>query len=318
MSKILITGASGFVGSHLCEYLYSLQKYEITGTYLQEESFINSPVKNKINFEKLDLLETGKVYDLVTKLKPDYLVHLAASTSPHASFKNPIGTFQNNINSQLNLLEAIRENKLFETRILIISSGEIYGRIRSEDLPVNEETPLMPLSPYAVSKISQDYLALQYFLTYKIPSIRVRPFNHIGPRQGLGFIASDFSKQIAEIEKGKMEPIIKVGNLEAKRDFTDVRDVVRAYSLLLEKGLPGEPYNIGSGESYSAQTILDILLKLSQTKIAVEVDPEKLRPSDIADIKCDSTKLRDLTGWQPQIKITQTLQDTLDYWRNII
>lgn len=318
MKKILITGASGFTGGYLSEYLSGQNKFEIFGTYHSEKSFLNSPVKEKIKFKKIDLIDPQSVFDLVQEIKPDYVYHLAAASSPSESFKDPLKTFQTNVVAEINILEAMRKNNLLKSRILITSSCEVYGFVKPEDLPVNEMTQLRPASPYAVSKVTQDYLGLQYYLTYQLQCIRARPFNHIGPRQEPKFVVADFSRQIAEIEKGKKEPIMYVGNLEAKRDFTDVRDIVKAYCLLIEKGIPGEAYNIGSGISYSAKEILDILLELSLSKITIKTDPEKMRPSDMPDIICDNKKLTNLTGWEPEIPLEQTLADTLDYWRNIV
>lgn len=318
MKKILITGASGFAGGYLSEYLYSQNKFEIFGTYHSKESFLNSPVKEKIHFQKIDLINSENVLNIIGKIKPDYIFHLAAASAPSESFKDPVKTFQNNVIGQINILEAMKKNNLLKSKILITSSCEVYGYVGPEDLPVDEMTQLRPATPYAVSKVTQDYLALQYFLSYKLQCIRVRPFNHTGPRQEAKFVASDFSKQIAEIEKKKKEPVIHVGNLEAKRDFTDVRDIVKAYSQLLEKGVPGEVYNVGSGKSYSAKEILDILLRNTKCKISIKTDPQKIRPADSPDIVCDNQKLVDLTGWKAEIPLTKTLQDILDYWRNII
>ncbi len=318
MKKILITGASGFTGSYLCEHLCSQNKFEIFGTYHREENYLSSPVKEKIKFIKIDLTDYQSVFNLISKIKPNLFFHLAGATSPAKSFNDPIRTFTDDVNSQINLLEAIRKNNLINSKILIVSSAEIYGRVNTSQLPINENTPLSPASPYAVSKIAQDYLGLQYFLSYKLHCVRVRPFNHIGPRQKPIFVASDFAKQIALIEKGKNKPVISVGNLSAKRDFTDVRDIVKAYQLALEKGLSSESYNIGSGISHSAKEILDILLSLSSSKITIKIDPQKMRPSDIANIICDCKKFTDLTGWQPKIPLKETLLNILDYWRGIV
>jgi GDP-4-dehydro-6-deoxy-D-mannose reductase len=318
MKKILITGASGFTGCYLGEYLRALNKFEIFGTYNSEQSFENSPLKDKIHFKKIDLTNTQGVSNLISEIKPEYIFHLAAASSPQESFKNPLGTFHTNVDAQINILEAMRKNNLLKSKILIISSCEVYGYVKPKDLPVNEKTELRPSTPYAVSKVTQDYLGLQYFLAYKLQCIRARPFNHIGPRQTAKFVVSDFSRQIAEIEKEKKEPVMYVGNLEAKRDFTDVRDIVKAYYQLIEKGTPGEVYNIGSGISYSAKEILDILFEHSLSKIKIKIDPDKMRPSDMPDIFCDNKKLIDLTGWKPEIPLKQTLLDTLDYWRNIV
>ena len=319
MKKILITGISGFAGSFLAEYLVSQNKGKISGTYLEEASLGNiENVKTKVNLFKLNLTDEKKVLDLVLETKPDFIFHLAALTSPKASFDNPFETIQNNVKAQLNLLEAVRKLKLLNTRILITSSAEVYGIVEKKDLPIDEDTKLMPASPYAVSKITQDFLALQYFLSYGIKVIRIRPFNHIGPRQSPSFVISAFAKKIAEIEKGKTDDVLFVGNLGSKRDFTDVRDMVAAYGLAVEKCRWGEVYNIGSGKSYTISQVLDKMLSLSRKKIKIRVDESLIRPSDNPDLLCDRTKFTNLTGWKPEILIDKTLKDTLDYWRNII
>lgn len=319
MKNILITGISGFAGSFLAEYLVSQNKGKISGTYLDEASLGNiENVKTKVNLFKLNLIDEEKVLNIVNQIKPHFIFHLAALTSPKASFDNPFETIQNNVKGELNLLEAVRKLNLLNTRILITSSAEIYGVVEKKDLPIDEETTLAPTSPYAVSKITQDFLALQYFLSYKIKVIRVRPFNHTGPRQAPDFVVSAFAKKIAEIEKGKAENVISVGNLGSKRDFTDVRDMVAAYSLAIEKCRWGEVYNIGSGKSYTISEVLDKMLSLSKIKIKVKMDESLLRPSDNPDLLCDRSKFTNLTGWDPEISIDKTLKDTLDYWRNII
>ena len=319
MKNILITGISGFAGSFLAEYLVLQNRGKISGTYLEEASLANiENVKTKVNLLKLNLTEEEKVFNVVEETKPDFIFHLAALTSPKVSFDNPFVTIQNNVKAQLNLLEAVRKLDLLNTRILIVSSAEVYGIVEKKDLPIDEDTKLMPASPYAVSKITQDFLALQYFLSYSSRIIRVRPFNHIGPRQAPYFVVSAIAKKIAEIEKGKTDNIILVGNLDSKRDFTDVRDMVVAYSLAIEKCKLGEVYNIGSGKSYRISEILDKMLSLSKAKIKIRVDKSLLRPSDNPDLLCDRSKFTNLTGWEPKIPIDKTLKDTLDYWRNII
>lgn len=319
MKKVLITGISGFAGSHLGEFLVSQRKYNVSGTYLLEDGIRNiSRLKNGIKLIEVDLSKTERVIDFITSTKPDYIFHLAALTSPAASFKNPLATIENNIAAEINLLSGVLNNSLFNTRILIVSSAEVYGLVKKENLPIDEKTELMPTSPYAVSKIAQDFLGLQYFLSYNLKIVRVRPFNHIGPRQSPNFVVAAFAQKIAQIEKGKCEPIISVGNLEARRDFTDVRDMVRAYVLAIEKGEVGLVYNIGSEKSYKISEILDELIKLSKVKIKVRVDRDLLRPVDIPELLCDARKFKKLTNWKPQIPIEVTLKDTLDYWRSIV
>jgi len=319
MKKVLITGITGFAGSYLAEHLLSAKKYDISGTYLLEGSLNNvKQIKNKLNLIKANLSKEESVFKIIEDVAPDIIFHLAALTSPADSFKNPTATLTNNISLQVNLLETVRKCNLSNTKILIVSSADIYGRVTKENLPIDEQTPLMPTSPYSVSKIAQDFLGLTYFLTYKLKIIRVRPFNHIGPRQSPSFVVCSFAKQIAEIEKGKKEPILRVGNLETKRDFTNVKDMVNAYILAIEKGKDGEVYNIGSGVSYKILDILNKLVSMSATHIKIEKDEALLRPNDNPDLICDASKFMKLTGWGPQIPIETTLKETLDYWRNII
>lgn len=319
IKKVLITGISGFAGSYLGEHLLSKKDLDLHGTYLAENSLSSiTDIRNKIQLNKIDLLEKDHVEGLIDKIKPDLVFHLAALTSPSDSFKHPAEVITNNITAQINLLEALRVNNLQKTKILIVSSADVYGRVDKKDLPIDEETRFIPTSPYSVSKIAQDFLGLQYFLSFKLQIVRVRPFNHIGPRQSPGFVVSDFAKKIAEIEKGKTEPILRVGNLEAKRDFTDVRDVVLAYDLLLEKGKAGDVYNVGSGIAYKISSLLEYLLSFAKIKIRVEVDKSLLRPIDTPELRCNNEKFSKLTGWQPAIPLEQTLKDTLDYWRSLV
>lgn len=319
MKKVLITGITGFAGSFLAEHLLNLGNYEVCGTFLTEDSLKNvSSIKEKLELIKADLTQKDSVVSLIKAQKPDSIFHLAAMASVASSFKDPIATFHNNIDAEIFLLEAVRKENLLDTRIIIISSAEVYGYVEQKDLPIHENIALRPGNPYAASKIAQDFIGLEYFLSYKMPIIRVRPFNHIGPRQALGFVISDFIKQIVDIEKGRQEPILRVGNLGAKRDFTDVRDMVKAYTLLMEKGKPGEVYNIGSGVSHKIKDILDMLISMSAVNIKVEIDKSKLRPSDVPEIVSDNTKIKKATNWQIEIPLEQTLKDTLDYWRNIV
>ncbi len=229
MKTVLITGVTGFAGSFLAEHLLSQHLYTVHGTYLSEKSLQNIEAhKDSLQLHQTDLTDHEATEKLIGTVKPELLFHLAALPSPAASFKDPALFLQNNINSELYILEALHKQKLHDTRIMIISSAEVYGLVRNEDLPIDELTELRPVSPYGVSKIAQDYLALQYHLSYNLQTIRVRPFGHIGPRLSDQFAASAFAKKIAEIEKGTRQPILTVGNLTARRDLTDVRDMVRA------------------------------------------------------------------------------------------
>ncbi len=313
--KILITGVSGFAGNYLARLLLTQKDVKVSGTYHSQKSKdLLSDIASDLNLYQLDLMDYEKVVEVLGKSKPDEIYHLAALASITQSFENPGLVITNNITSQLNLFEAVRIHKL-NPKIIIISSAEVYGIVDPNDLPVDEDTPLKPTSPYAVSKIAQDYMGLQYHISYNLNVIRARPFNHIGPGQTDQFATSAFAKKIAEIEKGKKGSTLTVGNLQAKRDFTDVRDMVRAYVLLMEKGIVGEVYNIGSGKSYKMSHILDILLSFSDAKIKVEVDSALLRPSDNPELLCDNRKISELTGWKPEVPIEKTLKEILEYWR---
>ena len=317
MKKVFITGITGFAGSFLAEHIASQKDYEIFGSFLSDTNLENTAsVKEKVSLRQIDLRDSQKLQDLIKEIRPDFVYHLAALTSPADSFKNPVEFINNNIEAEVNLLEAIRAAGIFP-KVLIASSAEVYGEVAAGNLPIDEDTPLRPATPYAVSKIAQDFLGLQYFISYKIPVIRVRPFNHIGPRQAPNFVVSSFSKRIVDIERGK-ESVMRVGNLMAKRDFTDVRDIVRGYLLLLEMGDPGDVYNIGSGKSYKISEILDKLLSMSNKDIKIEIDKQLLRPIDVPELVCDNKKIFQKTGWKPEIPIEKTLADTLDYWRSMV
>jgi GDP-4-dehydro-6-deoxy-D-mannose reductase len=306
--RILITGASGFAGRHLTQHLLAaVPDVEIYGTTL----FPIQDTDHKVTFCKLDLRDDQQVNELIADIHPDAIYHLAAQASVPRSFDAPWETMENNIRAQLNLIEACRREQI-RPRILIVSSAEIYDPTHAGAAPITEDTPLRPTSPYGVSKVTQDFLALQYHLSYDLPILRARPFNHIGPGQNEDFVAPAFAMQIARIEVGQQPPILHVGDLSAARDFTDVRDIVRAYHLIVEQGTPGEVYNICSGRARSIQSLLDHLLSLSKAEISVEVDPDRLRPTSIPVLRGDCARLQAATGWKPQIPFEQSLSDILD------
>jgi GDP-4-dehydro-6-deoxy-D-mannose reductase len=251
---------------------------------------------------------------MLDRVRPDRVFHLAAQSYVPTSWAAPTETLTANVTCQLNLFEAARELEL-PARFQIAGSSEEYGLVQPGEVPIREDNPLRPLSPYAVSKVAQDLLAYQYWRSHGLYSVRTRGFNHTGPRRGEVFVTSSFARQIAEIEKGRREPVVHVGNLEAQRDFTDVRDMVRAYWLALEHGEPGEVYNIGSGRAYTIRQVLDILLGLSTTRVEVREDPARLRPSDVPILLGDATRFRRVSGWEPTIPFEVTLKDLLDYWR---
>jgi GDP-4-dehydro-6-deoxy-D-mannose reductase len=264
-----------------------------------------------------DLLDAEQTAEMVEQVTPGFVFHLAAQSNVQKAFKDPEGTFTSNVVGQLNLLNALRTASP-QARILVACSSEQYGLVRPEDTPIDEDVPFRPNNPYAVSKIAQDALALQHFLSWGQQTIRIRAFNHIGPGQSENFVASAFARQVALIEAGLQEPVLSVGNLEAERDFTDVRDMVRAYLLAITRGEPGEVYNIGSGKGHTIQSLLDAFLSSSNVPVEVREDPTRMRPSDIPVLVCDASRFRERTGWVPEISFEQTLQDILDYWREIV
>lgn len=314
--NILITGVAGFVGSHLAEYLCNATNHEIHGIIHRHDRRIQH-LRDKIHLHRGDLRDGLWVSDLIQQVNPERLLHLAAWSDVGGSWQQPWTAYELNIQCQLNLLEGLSRWQP-KCRILVVSSNEVYGLVQPEDLPIDEQTVFRPNTPYGVSKIAQDMMALQYWNSHKLPVLRARSFNHIGPAQAEEFVASAFAKQIAEIEEGLRPPVVNVGNLAAERDFTDVRDVIRAYWLIIEKGEPGQVYNVGSGRSYPVQYILDTLIDLSPADIRVTVDPDRLRPSDVPVSICDNTRLCAATGWQPHYKLEETLAELLDFWRTQI
>jgi GDP-4-dehydro-6-deoxy-D-mannose reductase len=271
-------------------------------------------LRGRIRHCAADLRDAAAVRALLADIVPDVVFHLAAQSHVPTSHADPTGTITNNLLAQLQIFEAVRALKT-DPLIVVACTGEEYGAVRPEDLPVDEETPLRPNNPYALSKVAQDMLALQYFLGYRLRTVRLRLFNHIGPGQDDAFVTASFAHQIARIEAGLQEPVIRVGNLEGQRDFTDVRDIVRAYELAATRGEPGEVYNIGTGHPVRVRDVLDILLGLSPTPISVEIDPARMRPVDVPIIACDATRFRARTGWQPEITLEQSLADILASWR---
>ncbi len=318
MAKILITGITGFAGSHLAELLVQQPNSEILGTHVSDRNLDNlAEIKDKVRLEKVNLLEADKIASIIGSFQPDIIYHLAASTQPAESFRKPAEFLTNNIASEVNVLEAVKTHKL-NTKIILISSAHVYGWVLPENIPMTESTPFRPDNPYSVSKIAQDYLGFSYYMAYKQHIVVLRPGNHIGPRQSPEISISRWAKEIVEIEKGMKEPVLKVGNLTTKRDYTDVRDMVRAYALAAEHCQDGEVYNIGTGVGYTMQSMLDKLLSASSAKITVETDQSLFRPSDIPELRIDATKFMQKTDWKPEIAIEDTLRDTLDYWRKTL
>ena len=314
--RALITGIAGFVGRHLARYLANIDGVEIFGVDQFGIPAVSSELGlgSRLQVVQANLADGKRVREIVEIARPDWIFHLAAQAFVPTAFADPAGTLANNIVGQVNLLEAVLALRI-EPVIMVVGSNEEYGMVRPDELPIRETAPFRPANPYAVSKITQDMLGYQYHIAHGLPIVRVRPFNHLGPGQSERFVASDFAKQIAEIERGVRAPVIHVGNLEAERDFTDVRDIVRAYHLAVTVGHPGDVYNLGSGRAASIQHILDLLLAQARASIKVERDPARYRPVDIPRIVADCSKFRDLTGWHAEIPLEQTLSDTLAWWR---
>lgn len=309
MKKGLVIGAAGFVGNYLLQEMHD-SGMECYATKLAHEKFENANAK----VYDLDIMNKDDIVALLMEVRPDYIFHLAAQSSVGLAWKNPGLTVDVNIKGSLNVMDAIRE-LYYKPKVLLIGSGEEYGHIRPGETPITEMNLLRPGNIYAATKACQNMIGNIYAKAYDMDLMMVRAFNHIGPGQAPMFVVSDFCKQVAEIEKGLREPVMKVGNLAAKRDFTDVRDVVKAYVKLIQAGVSGETYNVGSGDARAIQDILDTIVSMSDCDIRVEIDPNKLRPVDVPIIEADITKLNQLTGWKPEISLEQTIRETLDYWR---
>jgi GDP-4-dehydro-6-deoxy-D-mannose reductase len=314
--RVLITGVTGFAGSHLAEYLLENQpEVEVWGLYRWRSRMENlEGVRGRLRMVECDLRDFTSVHHALGQARPDAIFHLAAQSFVPSSWKAPNDTLVTNLTGQTNLFEAVRFLAL-DPVIQIACSSEEYGLVHPDEVPIKEDNPLRPLSPYAVSKVGQDMMAYQYFQSYGLKTVRTRGFNHTGPRRGDVFVTSNFAKQLASIEAGLQEPVIRVGNLEAVRDFTDVRDMVRAYWLAVTKGKHGEVYNLATGTGITIQELLDRLLALSTAKVDVVQDPERMRPSDVVRLIGDSTKFRNDTGWVPEVPFDKTLGDLLQYWR---
>lgn len=309
MSKGLAIGAAGFVGSYLIEEMHACGM-DVYATKLPHEQLDHIHAK----VYDLDILDKEAIVTLLLEIRPDYIFHLAAQSSVGLSWKNPGLTVDVNIKGSINVMDAVRE-LYYKPRVLLVGSGEEYGHIKPGETPIKEDNLLRPGNIYAATKACQNMIGSIYAQAYDMQLMMVRSFNHIGPGQAPMFVVSDFCKQVAEIEKGLREPVMHVGNLAAKRDFTDVRDVVKAYVKLVQQGAPGETYNMGSGHAVEIRKVLDMIISMSEKEIRVETDPNKIRPVDVPIIEADITKLNELTGWKPQIALEQTIRETLDYWR---
>ncbi|MDP6227702.1 MAG: GDP-mannose 4,6-dehydratase [Dehalococcoidia bacterium] len=317
--KSLITGITGFVGSHLADYI--LEEHpgvEVSGIKRWRSPQDNiRQLRHRVKLHDCDLRDLSSLINVLSQVKPDVIFHLAAQSYVTTSYIAPADTVEVNVGGTLNLLEAVRICEL-DPVIHICSSSEVYGQVTEKDIPITEECPLRPVSPYAVSKVGEDMLGYMYHQAHGLKTIRTRMFTHSGPRRGEVFVDSFFSQQVARIEQGLQEPVLRVGNLDSVRTFCDVRDTVRAYWLLVQHCPPGEVYNIGGSTTMTIREMLDMLLEMTtyNGKIEVKVDPALLRPADVTLQIPSFDKFHEATGWEPHIPYSQTLLDMLNYWRD--
>ncbi len=317
MKRALITGIAGFAGSYLAEHLIE-SGWEVAGLERLDLHYKNlEGIADRVRVEECDILQEQKVARVVRRWKPDTIFHLAGLAFIPSAENSPQMAFEVHGRGTLNLLEACRKYGR-ESRVIIISSAEVYGSVPRDKMPISERTPLHPVNIYGATKLCAEELAAFYRRAYSLAAIVLRPFNHIGPRQNPRFVTADFARQIARIEAGKKKPVLQVGNLEAARDFTDIRDMVRAYRLAAEKCDPGVIYNICSGRAYTIQKILDKLLGMTERRIEVKPEEKRLRKAEVPLTRGDSSRFRKKTGWKPQNTIDSSLKNILDYWRKSV
>lgn len=302
--RALITGSEGFVGRYLREEL-NKNGYEVFGVDVVEAQ----------NCVKVDLLDYDRIEKTISDIQPDFIFNLAGQADVARSWREPKLTFQLNVIATINLLEAVRKSNCV-ARIVLVGSSDEYGVLKERGISVSETTTINPVTPYAISKVAQEQMAKTYVEHYGMDICMTRSFNHAGPGQKKGFMIADFASGIVDIEKGRAE-YLSVGNIESARDITHVKDIVKAYRLIAEKGAIGEIYNVGSGKAYKVQVILDKLISMAKTQIIVKKDSKKMRPSDTPIISCNNSKLKKDTNWNCEIKLDDLLRDTLDYWRSI-
>lgn len=313
----LLTGAGGFAGSHLAEYLLH-EGAEVLALVRPNDDLVRlEPILGQLKVERADIRDGERLIQILQDTKPERVFHLAAVTSPADSVLNPKSTYEVNLMGTLNLLEGARQTGL-DCRILFVSSPEVYGMVGDGELPLREDAALRPANPYAGSKAAGELMACQFFWSYGVKVVRVRPFNHTGPRQSESYVCSSLARQVAEIDLGMREPVVQVGNLAALRDFTDVRDIVRGYCLLLDKGEPGEVYQLCSGHPVSIETILRHLTNSASTPIRIAVDPARAHAQGAQKVWGTADRAERTAGWRPQYPLERTLQDLKNYWHGVL
>ncbi len=311
--QAIITGVGGFAGSHLAEYLLNNTDQTIWGCG-QSLSPILQP-NTPLNYHCIDLTNPHNTMDFLDSIKPDYIYHLAGQAAVHTSWEDPKGNYDANVYAAMNILDAIWKLNL-KCRLLVVTSMEVYGKVSPSNMPIKEDLCFRPNSPYSASKAAEDLLAQAYYLGHGLDIIRVRPLNHIGPRQSDQFVATAFARQIARIEIGQQPPTILVGNLSDRRDFTDVRDMVKAYALTMKYGKSGSAYNIASGNMYTIKELLETLISLSDVKVTIKVDTKRVRSSSTPPLIADCARFKKITGWEPEITFQETLSDLLNFERH--
>ena len=304
--KVLVTGAGGFVGGHLVPSL-AAEGHDVVGTALTDEG----------GFRVMDIRVPEVVDEVIRDVRPDWVFHLAGQSSVSLSWRDPTLTYEVNAIGTHHLFDALHRH-VPECKVHVAASSDEYGKVPPEDCPLDELAPLRPVSPYAVSRVAGEWIARMYYESFGIHAVVTRAFMHIGPGQPPSFATAEWARQIALAEVGKVEPVVRTGNLEGMREFGDVRDVVRAYRLVLEKGEPGDAYNVATGEPHRLGEVLDLLIEMSSIAISKAIDPDKLRPVDFPVLYGDASKLERATGWKPSFRLTETLADLLKYWREVV
>jgi GDP-4-dehydro-6-deoxy-D-mannose reductase len=318
--RVLVTGIDGFVGSHAAEFLLGLENVEVHGTVLLGAPITNlAPLRDRLHLHTLDIRNDNQVEELFFRVRPDRVIHLAGQAFVPSSVANPTGTFDVNIQGGITILEAarrLRERENFEPAVLIVSTGEVYGKVDPARQPITEDFPLSPINPYAASKASLDMIAQSYMRTFGMRVIIARPFTHVGPRQNPSFVCSDFGKRFAEISLGRSKPTLHVGNLEARRDFTDVRDIVRAYWLLFDHSSQELVFNVCASRVFQIREVINLYCEITGIRAEVTTEPARVRPYDVALLWGNNDRLVRLTQWKPLYEFRTTLTDLFHFWQH--